>query len=66
VTKPGSVSSTYRGRRNVHDAYLSLFLGVFPKAADEAETTVQHQVHNCVLFVWYEQQVKLRLNLLNA
>ena len=38
--KPGSVSSSYHGRRNVHDACLPLFLGVFSKVADEAEATV--------------------------
>jgi len=44
VTKPGSVSSMQCGRRNMHPAWLPLFLGVFCKAADEAQATVQHQV----------------------
>ena len=66
MSKLGSVKNTYRGRRNMHEACLQLFLGVFCKVVDEAEATVQRQVRNCVLFAWYEQQVKLMLNLLNS
>ena len=45
VTKTGSVSSMYCGRRNMHQAWLPLFLDVFCKVADEAQATVRYEQH---------------------